>query len=163
MTSLARENRLRSPRTVGADVTRPRQRILLAAGSAGGPIKERRMNPDVLIIGGGIIGISTAYYLAREGIAVTVIEKGNIGSGSSYGNAGLICPCHSTPRHARRADPGLEMAPGWRKPFLYQTTPRPRFDQLAVAVSFLLQPGAFDTAVPILRDMQRASLDFTVN
>ena len=35
---------------------------------------------DVAIIGGGIIGVSTAYWLARRGIAVTVLEKGLIGS-----------------------------------------------------------------------------------
>jgi D-amino-acid dehydrogenase len=55
------------------------------------------MQNETIIIGGGIIGISAAYYLALQGLPVTVIEKGEIGSGSSYGNAGLLCPCHSTP------------------------------------------------------------------
>ena len=43
---------------------------------------------DVAIIGGGIIGVSTAYWLARRGIAVTVLEKGLIGAEQSSRNWG---------------------------------------------------------------------------
>ncbi len=45
---------------------------------------------DTIIIGGGIIGVCAAYYLAKQGRSVTLIEKDDIGAGSSYGNAGLI-------------------------------------------------------------------------
>ena len=45
---------------------------------------------DILIIGGGIIGVSVAYYLALGGHSVTLIEKDDISTGSSSGNAGLI-------------------------------------------------------------------------
>ena len=57
------------------------------------------MNPqqDVLIIGGGVIGVCSAYYLAQKGIQVTLIEKGEVASGCSYGNGGLIVPSHSVP------------------------------------------------------------------
>lgn len=53
--------------------------------------------PDVLIIGGGVIGICSAYYLQQQGLSVTLLEQNEIGSGSSYGNGGLIVPSHSTP------------------------------------------------------------------
>lgn len=43
---------------------------------------------EVAIIGGGIIGVSTAYWLARRGIAVTVLEKGLIGAEQSSRNWG---------------------------------------------------------------------------
>jgi D-amino-acid dehydrogenase len=50
---------------------------------------------EVLVIGGGIVGTSCAFYLARAGVAVTLIEREDsicpVG-GSSYGNAGLITP-----------------------------------------------------------------------
>jgi Glycine/D-amino acid oxidases (deaminating) len=36
---------------------------------------------DVLIIGGGVIGCATAYYLAQKGVSVTVLEKAQIGEG----------------------------------------------------------------------------------
>ena len=58
---------------------------------------------DVLVIGGGAIGVCSAYYLSKQGRAVAIVEKGDIGSGSSYGNAGLIVPSHSTPL----AEPGM--------------------------------------------------------
>lgn len=47
-----------------------------------------------VIIGGGIIGLSTAYYLQKEGHKVTVIDKSNFSEGASYVNAGYITPSH---------------------------------------------------------------------
>ena len=41
------------------------------------------MFPDVVVIGGGIIGCSCAYYLSREGLKVQLVEKGPMGSGTS--------------------------------------------------------------------------------
>jgi D-amino-acid dehydrogenase len=52
---------------------------------------------DVLIIGGGAVGLCSAYYLNAEGLTVTVVEEGKIGSGCSSANAGLIVPSHSIP------------------------------------------------------------------
>lgn len=49
------------------------------------------------IIGGGIIGLSSAYYLAREGHKVTIIDKGDLQDGCSFGNAGMIVPSHFIP------------------------------------------------------------------
>lgn len=54
-------------------------------------------NPEIMIIGGGAIGICSAYYLAQGGRQVTVIDKGAMGSGASYGNAGFIIPGHLIP------------------------------------------------------------------
>ena len=51
----------------------------------------------VIIIGGGVIGICSAYYLSSHGLKVTVLDKGKIGHGSSFGNCGLIVPSHSIP------------------------------------------------------------------
>lgn len=52
---------------------------------------------DVLIIGGGIVGMACAYELSSRGARVTVIDKGEIGMGCSYGNAGWITPCFAMP------------------------------------------------------------------
>ena len=52
---------------------------------------------EVIIVGGGVIGICSAYYLSSRGIKVTVLDKGKIGHGSSFGNCGLIVPSHSIP------------------------------------------------------------------
>ena len=58
---------------------------------------------SVIIIGGGIIGLCSAYYLAKEGITVTVIDKSDMADGCSYGNAGMIVPSHIIPM----AQPGV--------------------------------------------------------
>ena len=52
---------------------------------------------DVIVIGAGVIGVSVAYYAASLGASVRVIEKNDICSGSSYGNAGLLVPSHCNP------------------------------------------------------------------
>src|SRR5262249_57228578 len=52
---------------------------------------------NALVIGGGVIGVSSAYYLARDGWEATPLEKGEFCAGSSYGNAGLIVPTHLVP------------------------------------------------------------------
>jgi D-amino-acid dehydrogenase len=52
---------------------------------------------DVLIIGGGPIGLSCAYYLLKSGRKVTLLDAKEIGKGSGAGNAGHIVPSHIIP------------------------------------------------------------------
>ena len=54
---------------------------------------------DVLILGGGVIGLSCALFLLRAGRSVTVLDQGLVGHGSSRGNCGTITPSH-LPLHA---------------------------------------------------------------
>jgi len=58
---------------------------------------------NVIIIGGGIIGLCSAYYLQKEGHAITIIERGNITDGCSFGNMGYMSPSHFIPL----ASPGI--------------------------------------------------------
>ena len=79
----------------------------------------------VVIIGGGIIGLSSALYLRKSGWDVTVIDKGDFSDNCSYGNAGYICPSHFIPL----ATPGIvKLGFKWmwnsKSPFYVQ----PRFD-----------------------------------
>ncbi len=79
----------------------------------------------VTIIGGGIIGLSSAFYLQRSGWEVTVIDKGDFTDNCSYGNCGYICPSHFIPL----ATPGIvKQGLKWmwnsKSPFYVQ----PRFD-----------------------------------
>ena len=57
----------------------------------------------VLIAGGGVIGLCCAYYAQKEGHDVTLIERGDIQSGTSFGNAGYVSPSHFVPL----ASPGI--------------------------------------------------------
>lgn len=51
-----------------------------------------REDPDVLVIGGGIVGLFCAYHLRRAGLGVTVLERDSIGDklSCSYGNTGFV-------------------------------------------------------------------------
>ncbi|MCF6352037.1 MAG: FAD-dependent oxidoreductase, partial [Cyclobacteriaceae bacterium] len=57
----------------------------------------KNKDADVIIIGGGIIGLSCAYYLLKEGKSVIVLEKGVPSEASSYANCGLVAPSHAMP------------------------------------------------------------------
>ena len=51
----------------------------------------------VTVVGGGVIGLCTAYYLQQAGADVTVVESNRVGSGASHGNAGWISPSLAAP------------------------------------------------------------------
>ena len=52
---------------------------------------------DILILGGGVIGLACALYLLKAGARVRVLEQGTPGCGSSHGNCGTITPSHAPP------------------------------------------------------------------
>jgi D-amino-acid dehydrogenase len=58
---------------------------------------------NITIIGGGVIGLCSAYYLNKAGYDVTVIDRHDITDGCSFGNMGFISPSHFTPL----ASPGI--------------------------------------------------------
>ena len=113
----------------------------------------------VVVIGGGVVGLCSAYYLARRGCVVTLLERAHVGAGSSWGNAGLIVPSHSVPLAAPGVlGQGLRWMADPESPFFI----RPRLDGELVRWLWLF--GRACTAdhvrrsVPILRDLSRASL-----
>jgi glycine oxidase len=56
-------------------------------------------HPDIVILGGGVIGLTTAYFLSRERVRIEVLDKGDFGQEASWAGAGIIPPAN--PRHAR--------------------------------------------------------------
>lgn len=50
------------------------------------------LNPDFLIVGGGVIGLSSALELARQGASVRVLERGTCGGESSWAGGGILSP-----------------------------------------------------------------------
>ncbi|MFI4969493.1 MAG: NAD(P)/FAD-dependent oxidoreductase, partial [Lysobacterales bacterium] len=55
------------------------------------------LTSDVLILGGGVIGLSCALYLLDAGRGVTVLEQGSAGCAASHGNCGTLTPSHAGP------------------------------------------------------------------
>lgn len=66
----------------------------------------------ILVIGGGAIGLSTAYHLAKRGATdVTLLERNTLTSGTSWHAAGIVGPLRATPNMTRLASAALEVFP----------------------------------------------------
>ena len=114
--------------------------------------------PDVLIIGGGVIGVCSAYYLAEKGVQVTLIEKDEIGSGCSYGNGGLIVPSHAVPLASPGAlGDGLRWMLDAESPFYIK--PRWDLNLFRWLARFVLASthARMERSIPVLRDLLFAS------
>ncbi len=114
------------------------------------------MGKHVLIIGGGVIGLSTAYYAAKRGLRVRVVDRG--GGGCSFGNAGMIVPSHFTPLAA----PGM-VAMGlkwmWNPESPFYIKPRLNWELAAWAWKFMRASTKEHVArcAPVIRDLSFAS------
>lgn len=112
----------------------------------------------ISIIGGGIIGLSTAYYLSKDGYEVTVFDSTNLSDGCSYGNAGMIVPSHIIPL----AQPGM-IAQGIKWMFDSQSPfyvrPRLSMDFLKWGLQFykFATPQHVAKSMPALRDLSLLS------
>jgi D-amino-acid dehydrogenase len=112
-----------------------------------------------LIIGGGVIGLSTAYYCAQRGHRVTVIDRNPAQrDGCSFGNAGMVTPSHFVPLAA----PGM-VALGlkwmWNPESPFYIKPRLDWDLLGWGFKFWRAASAAHVArcAPLLRDLSFAS------
>ncbi|MEY2443362.1 MAG: glycine oxidase [bacterium] len=70
--------------------------------------------PDVVVIGGGVIGLAVAWRAAQRGLAVRVIERGELGGGASYVAAGMLAPVtEADPGELALLELGLRSAAEW--------------------------------------------------
>ena len=112
------------------------------------------MSKKIIIIGGGIIGLCSAYYLQKEGYQVTVIDQSNMDAGASYVNAGYLSPSHIIPLSA----PGV-MKKGLRWMFNPKS---PLYIKPRLDLDFLKWTYAFnkscnskhvEKAIPIIKEL----------
>lgn len=107
-----------------------------------------------VIVGGGIIGLSTAFYLNRSGWGVTVIDKSDFNDNCSYGNCGYICPSHfiplATPGVVKQ---GLKWMWNSKSPFYVQ--PRLDWNLMSWGLKFIRSAtkNHVETAAVPLRDI----------
>ncbi|KUI28911.1 amino acid dehydrogenase [Mycobacterium sp. IS-1742] len=52
---------------------------------------------SVIVVGAGIVGLSTAWFLQERGVEVTVVDRGGVAAGASWGNAGWVSPALTIP------------------------------------------------------------------
>ncbi len=114
---------------------------------------------QTLVIGGGAIGICCAFYLRQSGQQVAVIEKGEICSGSSHGNAGLIVPSHSIPMAAPGViTQGLKWMFDPESPFYI----KPRFERRFLSWLWKFRGACSEAnvrrALPVLSQLNALSL-----
>jgi D-amino-acid dehydrogenase len=112
------------------------------------------MKKNVTVIGGGVIGLFSAYYLAKSGLQVSIIDKGDMKSNCSFGNAGMIVPSHIIPLAA----PGM-IAQGVKWMF-HSKSPfyiRPRIDRELIEWGIKFYKSAnkkhVERSMPALRDI----------
>lgn len=112
------------------------------------------MKKRVVIIGGGIVGLSTAYFLQKEGHQVTVIDKSDLTSGASFVNAGYITPSHIIPL----ASPGM-IAKGFKWMF-NSASPfymKPRWDMDFFKWAWYFHRAStkekVEKAIPVIKDI----------
>ncbi len=109
----------------------------------------------VVIVGAGVVGLSTAYYCALAGHQVTVLERQPaLRDGCSFGNAGMVVPSHFVPLAA----PGM-VALGlkwmWNPESPFYIKPRLSWDLLEWGARFwrAATPERVARAAPVLRDL----------
>jgi D-amino-acid dehydrogenase len=122
------------------------------------------MNSDsktIVVIGSGVIGLSVAYYSARRGHRVTVIDRSPARrDGCSFGNAGMIVPSHFVPLAAPGAvSTALKWMLNPESPFYVR--PRLDWDLVSWGWKFMRAANArhVERSAPLIRDLSFASRD----
>jgi D-amino-acid dehydrogenase len=114
----------------------------------------------VSIVGGGIIGLCSAYYLSKEGYEVIVFDSSDMSDGCSHGNAGMIVPSHIIPL----AQPGM-IAQGikWmfdsQSPFYVKPRLSKSLIQWGLQFYKYATPKHVNDSMPALRDLGLFSKD----
>lgn len=114
---------------------------------------------DVVVIGGGAVGVCCTYVLAREGRTVRLLERDRLCAGSSWGNSGLI----TTSACAPEAAPGvMRQAARWMLdldgPFRLRPRPEPHLARWLWRFRGFCTPEAALRATRYLRDRVRENI-----
>ena len=119
------------------------------------------MEPErVVIVGAGIVGLSTAYFLQERGVEVTVVDRIGVAAGASWGNAGWLAPALTVPlpepamiRYGAgamfRRDAALSI------PRLFD----PRLIRFLTGFTIHSAPSAWRSAMAVFTEMNRVSMD----
>jgi D-amino-acid dehydrogenase len=117
------------------------------------------LSKSILVVGGGVVGLSTAYHAAAKGHDVTVVDRGGPESeGCSFGNAGMVVPSHFVPLAA----PGmvrLALRWMWSPESPFYVKPRPSLELLGWGLHFWRAATLQHVrrSAPLLRDLHLAS------
>lgn len=112
------------------------------------------MGKKIVIIGGGIIGLSCAYYLHKSGHQVTVIDQSKMAGGASYVNAGYLAPSHLIPLAAPGVmKQGIKWMFSDKSPLYIKPRLDPQFLKWAWAFNKSCNQAKVNKAVPIMKEI----------
>jgi D-amino-acid dehydrogenase len=113
----------------------------------------------ILIIGGGVIGLSTAYYCAKRGHQVTLVDRNpEQRDGCSFGNAGMVVPSHFVPLAAPGVV-GTAFKWMWNPESPLYIKPRLNWELISWGWKFMRAANAkhVERCAPLIRDLSFAS------
>jgi len=118
------------------------------------PLRSKNIIMHAIVIGGGVIGLCSAYYLRKNGWECTVIDKSDLQDNCSYGNLGMIVPSHFVPLAAPgMVGQGIRWMFDSKSPFYV----KPSLDPALISWGWKFMKSAtqanVDRAAPFLRDL----------
>ncbi|MDX6278279.1 MAG: D-amino-acid dehydrogenase [Nocardioidaceae bacterium] len=114
----------------------------------------------VVVIGAGMVGLSAAWFLQAEGVRVTVVDRGGVAAGSSWGNAGWLAPALTLPL----PDPailagGIKATLSPSSPVYVPMTTNPRLLKFLADFTRHCTPAKWRAAMSVFTMANRFSLD----
>lgn len=107
-----------------------------------------------VIIGGGIIGLSSAYYLSKEGWEVELVDRSDLSDNCSYGNLGMIVPSHFVPLAAPGiVSQGIRWMFNSKSPFYVKPSLSSNLISWGLKFMKSATQANVDRAAPYLRDI----------
>lgn len=114
---------------------------------------------DVLVVGGGVVGMSCAYYLQKAGSRVLIVDRGRYSEAASSGNAGMIVPSHIVPLSAPGViSKGIKWLMNPESPLYIKPSANPKFMKWLWLFQKHCTADHVAYSVPILRDLSLQSL-----
>ena len=116
--------------------------------------------PSVAVVGGGVVGLACAWELHRGGAEVTVLERGEIGGGVSWGNTGWVVPSMAAPLPAPgMVREGLRQLATRGEAFVLRPSVDPSFVRWLWRFRRSCAPARFEAGVRAILALNRRTLE----
>lgn len=114
----------------------------------------------VVVVGAGMVGLSTAWHLLDRGVKVTVLDKKGVAAGSSWGNAGWLTPALTLPL----SEPavlgyGLKAMMDPSSPLYIPLSANPQLLRFLIGFARHCTPGKWREAMEVFTEVNRLGLD----
>ena len=115
--------------------------------------------PRVVVVGGGVIGVSCAYYLARGGARVVLLERERLGAGASWGNAGTATPGHPPLNKPGRVAKAIRQMLDPTSPLYIHPSWNPGLWRWLIGFARYCTPEHVERAVGVMAPLGKQSLE----